>query len=128
MDHHSRDAKKNTSHGHEVLPKDSACGEVFCSIGVLVASSTMMTDVDQNDILMQNGSVYDMDGVTCCGQDSCVDLPGVAIHLHSYNRTGESEVKDAYKDHVTNEEVRAKTKRAIIPHEDFLTIVKRRKL
>ena len=34
----------------------------------------------------------------------------------------------SYKDHVTNEEVRAKIEQAIGPHEDFLTIVKRRKL
>ena len=34
----------------------------------------------------------------------------------------------SYKNHVTNEEVRAKTQQAIGPHEDFLTIVKRRKL
>ena len=33
----------------------------------------------------------------------------------------------SYKDHVTNEEVRAKIQQAIGPHED-LTIVKRRKL
>ena len=33
-----------------------------------------------------------------------------------------------YKDHVTNEEVRAKIQEAIGPHEDLLTIVKRRKL
>ena len=33
----------------------------------------------------------------------------------------------SYKDHVTNEEVRAKIQKAIGPHED-LTIVKRRKL
>ena len=32
------------------------------------------------------------------------------------------------KDHVTNEEVRAKIQHAIGPHEDLLTIVKRRKL
>ena len=32
------------------------------------------------------------------------------------------------KDHVTNEEVHAKIRQAIGPHEDFLTIVKRRKL
>ena len=32
------------------------------------------------------------------------------------------------KDHVTNEEVRAKIQQGIEPHEDFLTIVKRRKL
>ena len=32
------------------------------------------------------------------------------------------------KDHVTNEEVRAKIQEAVGPHEDFLTIVKRRKL
>ena len=34
----------------------------------------------------------------------------------------------SYKDHVTNEEVRAKIQQAISPHEDLLTIVKRRKL
>ena len=34
----------------------------------------------------------------------------------------------SYKDHVTNEEVRAKIQQAIGPHEDILTIVKRRKL
>ena len=34
----------------------------------------------------------------------------------------------SYKDHVTNEAVRAKIQQAIGPHEDLLTIVKRRKL
>ena len=34
----------------------------------------------------------------------------------------------SYKDHVTNEEVRSKVQQAIGPHEDLLTIVKRRKL
>ena len=34
----------------------------------------------------------------------------------------------SYNDHVTNEQVRAKTPQAIGPHEDLLTIVKRRKL
>ena len=34
----------------------------------------------------------------------------------------------SYKDHVTNEEVRAKMQQAIGPHEDLLTKVKRRKL
>ena len=34
----------------------------------------------------------------------------------------------SYKDHVTNEEVRAKIQQALEPHEDLLTIVKRRKL
>ena len=34
----------------------------------------------------------------------------------------------SYKDHVTNEEVRAKILQSSGPHEDFLTIVKRRKL
>ena len=33
-----------------------------------------------------------------------------------------------YKDHVANEEVPAKIQQAIGPHEDILTIVKRRKL
>ena len=34
----------------------------------------------------------------------------------------------SYKYHVTNEEVRAKIQQAIGPHDDLLTIVKRRKL
>ena len=34
----------------------------------------------------------------------------------------------SYKDHVTNEEVRAKIQLAIGPHKDLLRIVKRRKL
>ena len=34
----------------------------------------------------------------------------------------------SYKDHVTNEEVRAKSQQATGPHEDLLTIVKRHKL
>ena len=34
----------------------------------------------------------------------------------------------SYKDHVTNEKVRAKIQQAIGPHEDLMTIVKRRKL
>ena len=34
----------------------------------------------------------------------------------------------SYKDHVTNEEVRAKIQQAIGPHEDLLTILQRRKL
>ena len=34
----------------------------------------------------------------------------------------------SYKDHVTNEEVRAKIQQALGPHEDLLTNVKRRKL
>ena len=34
----------------------------------------------------------------------------------------------SYKDHVTNEEVRAKIQQAIGPHEDLLTIVRRCRL
>ena len=34
----------------------------------------------------------------------------------------------SYKDHVTNEEVRAKIEQTVGTHEDFLTIVKRRRL
>ena len=34
----------------------------------------------------------------------------------------------SYKDHITNEEVRAKIQQAIGPHEGLLTVLKRRKL
>ena len=47
-----------------------------------------------------------------------------AIEMRCYSKT----LHVSYNDHVTNEEVRAKIQQAIGPHEDLLTIVKRRKL
>ena len=47
-----------------------------------------------------------------------------AMEMRCYRKI----LRISYKDHVTNEEVRAKIQRAIGPHEDLLTIVKRRKL
>ena len=47
-----------------------------------------------------------------------------AMEMRCYRRI----LHISYKDHVTNEEVRAKIQQAIGPHEDLPTIVKRRKL
>ena len=47
-----------------------------------------------------------------------------AVEMRCYRKT----LRISYKNHDTNEEVRAKSQRAIGPHEDQLTIVKRRKL
>ena len=47
-----------------------------------------------------------------------------AMEMRCYRKT----LHITYKDHVTNKEVRAKIQQAIGPHEDLLTIVKRRKL
>ena len=47
-----------------------------------------------------------------------------AMELRYYRKM----LRISYKDHVSNEEVRAKIQQAIGPHEDLLTIVKRRKL
>ena len=47
-----------------------------------------------------------------------------AMEMRCYRKI----LRISYKDHVTIEEVRAKIQRAIGPHEDLLTIVKRRKL
>ena len=47
-----------------------------------------------------------------------------AIDMRCYRKI----LRISYKDNVTNKEVRAKTQKAIGPHEDLLTIVKRRKL
>ena len=46
------------------------------------------------------------------------------MEMRCYRKT----LRISYKDHVTNEKVRAKIQQAIGPHEDLLTIVKRRKL
>ena len=46
------------------------------------------------------------------------------MEMRCYRKT----LRISYKDHVTNEEVRAKIQQAIGPHEDLLAIVKRRKL
>ena len=47
-----------------------------------------------------------------------------AMEMRCYRKV----LRISYKDHVTNEEVCAKIQQAIGPHEDLLTIVKRRKL
>ena len=46
-----------------------------------------------------------------------------AMEMKCYRKT----LRISYKDHVTNEEVRAKIQQAIGPHEDLLTMVKRDK-
>ena len=50
------------------------------------------------------------------------------MEMRCYRKILRISYKDPYKDHVTNEEVRANIQLAIGPHEDLLTIVKRRKL
>ena len=52
----------------------------------------------------------------------CIVFP--AMKMRCYRKI----LHISYKDHVANEEVRAKILQAIGPHEDLLTIVKRRKL
>ena len=47
-----------------------------------------------------------------------------AMEMRCYRKI----LRISYKDHITNEEVRAKIQQAIGPREDLLTIVKRRKL
>ena len=47
-----------------------------------------------------------------------------AMEMRCYRKI----LRISYNDHVTNEEVRAKIQQAIGPHEDLLTMVKRRKL
>ena len=47
-----------------------------------------------------------------------------AMEMRCYHKI----LRISYKDHVTNEEVCAKSQQAIGPHEDLLTIAKRRKL
>ena len=47
-----------------------------------------------------------------------------AMEIRRYRKI----LRISYKDRVTNEEVRAKIQQAIGPHEDLLTIVKRRRL
>ena len=47
-----------------------------------------------------------------------------AMEMRCYHKI----LQISYKDHVTNENVRAKIRQAIGPHEDLLTTVKRRKL
>ena len=47
-----------------------------------------------------------------------------AMEMRCYSKI----LRIAYKNHVTNEEVRAKIQQAIRPHEDLLMIVKRRNL
>ena len=55
----------------------------------------------------------------------CAELQGIhVIDMKCYRKM----LCISYKDHVTNKEVGAKIQQAIGPHEDLLTIVKRRKV
>ena len=47
-----------------------------------------------------------------------------AMEMRCYRKM----LRVSYKDHITNEEVRAKIQQAIGPYEDLLTVVKRLKL
>ena len=49
----------------------------------------------------------------------------IASILHTSHGNEVPPLRISYNDHVTDEEVRAKIKQAIGPHEDLLTIVKR---
>ena len=60
-----------------------------------------------------------------CKRDLC---SGLSLQLKLKMRCYRKILHISYKDYVTNEEVRAKIQHAIGPHEDLLTIVKRRKL
>ena len=52
----------------------------------------------------------------------------LTAELQRRKQVMEKILRISYKDHVTNEEVRAKIQQASGPHENLLTIVKRRKL
>ena len=57
--------------------------------------------------------------------ESCICIYGDFVKFSS---CGSKILHSSYKDHVTNEEVRAKIQQAVGPHEDLLMIVKRCKL
>ena len=67
-----------------------------------------------------------------CRRDSSIrllfEIHGVAKIQAMEMRCQRKILRISYKDHVTNEEVFAKTQQAIGPHEDLLTIVRRHKL
>ena len=94
----------------------------ICSCHALSTSSS----VQQRFPLVKEGFSF-----LCCLWDFIrsmltAELQGriQAIEMRCYHKI----LRISYKDHVTNEEVRAKIQQAIGPHEDLLTIVKRRKL
>ena len=60
--------------------------------------------------------------------ESCTLTTELQSRIQAMEMRCYCKIRISYKDHVTNEEVRAKIQQAIGPHEDLLTIVKRRKL
>ena len=57
-----------------------------------------------------------------------VDLSNLLMETAMRPRPYRKILHSSYKDHVINEDVRAKIQQAIGPHQDLLTIVKRREL
>ena len=62
------------------------------------------------------------------GNWKCWSTKGCAVCILMEMRCHHKLLHISYKDHVTNEEVRVKIQQATGPHENLLTVVKRRKL
>ena len=145
MDPHSRAAKKNTSHGNEVLLQDTvhliqrSCYQrgTLCqdSVGNWTTQrppdhrNDMLTEVICTCLLFiksgQNHLVTFILLYACESWTLTAELQWrkQAMEMRCYRKI----LRISYKDHVTNEEVHAKIQQAIGPHKDLLTIVKRRK-
>ena len=73
-----------------------------------------------------------------CSKNNYLDLFGheswtLTVEFHRRKQAMEMRcyrkiLRFSFRDHVTNKELRAKIQQAIGPHEDLLTMVKRRKL
>ena len=107
MDPHSRAAKKNTSHGNEVLPQDT-------------------TNFIQRPCYQRGSPCQDPAGNWTTRRppdDRKETQTAVACRMVCLLYTSPSP-----RDHITNQEVCAKIQQAIGPHEDLLTILKRHRL
>ena len=101
--------------------------EILSRIAQTTAALTKLKPVWNDKSIFLSSKIRMMHSlVTCESWTLTADLQRriQAMEMRCYRKI----LRISYKNHVTNEEVRAKIQQAIGPHENLLTIVKRRKL
>ena len=79
----------------------------------------------RSDVFKETTTNYDVPSLRVYAITSVESFVQINLSTRCYRKISLPHIP--YKDHVTNEEVRAKIRQAFGPHEDLLTIVKRQK-
>ena len=115
-----------------VITEEGSKPEILSRIARTTAALTRLKPVWIDKSISLSSKIDTTDALPCH-----IHLPVCLLIMDPHSRAPKKNTNNgngvlqkilhiSYKDHVTNEQVRAKIQQAIGPHEDLLTIVKRR--